>query len=64
MTANPARVRVWDRFVRVFHWALVLSFGGAWWSTEHIDWVHKGAGYLALTAMVFGPQSILRVIGL
>lgn len=43
-----ARVRVWDRFVRVFHWSLVASFGTAWWFTEHIGWLHKGAGYAAL----------------
>jgi cytochrome b len=41
-------VRVWDRFVRVFHWTLVLCFFGAWWSTERIDWVHQGCGYAAL----------------
>lgn len=46
--AAPQRVRVWDRFVRVFHWALVLCFFGAWWSTESIGWVHKGCGYAAL----------------
>ena len=42
------RVRVWDRFVRVFHWSLVASFATAYFYTEHIGWVHKGAGYLAL----------------
>jgi cytochrome b len=46
MTTN--RVRVWDRFVRVFHWSLVASFATAYFYTEHIGWVHKGAGYLAL----------------
>jgi cytochrome b len=41
-------VRVWDRFVRVFHWTLVLCFFSAWWFTESIGWVHKGCGYVAL----------------
>lgn len=41
------RPPVWDRFVRAFHWVLVASFGTAWWFTEHIGWMHKGAGYLA-----------------
>lgn len=45
-------VRVWDRFVRVFHWMLVLCFFGAWWSTESIGWVHKGCGYAALALVV------------
>ena len=45
---QAAQVRVWDAFVRGFHWSLVASFGTAWWFTEHIGWLHKGAGYLAL----------------
>lgn len=45
---SPKTVLVWDRFVRLFHWTLVASFATAYLSTEHIDWVHKGAGYLAL----------------
>jgi cytochrome b len=47
MSAEP-QVRVWDRFVRVFHWALVASFLGAYLSTESIGWVHKGCGYATL----------------
>ena len=45
---NPGTVRVWDRFVRVFHWSLVAAFAVAWFSTESIGWVHKGAGYATL----------------
>lgn len=44
----PTSVPVWDAFVRVFHWTLVASFFTAWMFTEHIGWLHKGAGYLAL----------------
>lgn len=52
MDTPGARVRVWDRFVRIFHWSLVGSFATAYFYTEHIDWVHKGAGYLALVLIV------------
>lgn len=52
MSRRPARILVWDRFVRIFHWTLVASFATAYLSTEHIDWVHKGAGYLALALIV------------
>ncbi len=45
---EPTLVPVWDAFVRVFHWTLVASFFTAWLFTEHIGWLHKGAGYLAL----------------
>lgn len=45
------QVRVWDRFVRLFHWVLVISFFGAYFSTESIGWVHKSFGY-ATVALV------------
>jgi cytochrome b len=40
-------IRVWDSFVRVFHWALVASFSVAWLSSENWDRVHAAAGYAA-----------------
>jgi cytochrome b len=46
------KVRVWDRFVRFFHWALVLTFLGAYVSTESIGWVHKGFGYATVVLVV------------
>lgn len=48
MSDDRTTVNVWDRFVRVFHWTLVASFAIAYFSTEHIGLLHKGAGYLAL----------------
>jgi cytochrome b len=41
-------IRVWDGFVRLFHWSLVASFFTAWAFTEQIGLVHKAAGYIAL----------------
>jgi cytochrome b len=40
-------VRVWDPFVRAFHWALALSFAVAWLSAEHLERLHDAAGYVA-----------------
>lgn len=64
MSNKPAQVLVWDRFVRVFHWTLVASFATAYFYTEHIGWVHKGAGYLALALIaarvVWGFTAPLR----
>ncbi len=40
-------IRVWDPFVRAFHWALVLSFAVAWLSSENMERVHDAAGYVA-----------------
>ena len=49
MTPTPRQqVPVWDRFVRLFHWGLVLSFFVAYFSTDSIGWVHKGFGYATL----------------
>jgi cytochrome b len=40
-------IRVWDPFVRVFHWALALSFAVAWLSSEDMERLHEAAGYVA-----------------
>jgi cytochrome b len=45
--ASENSVRVWDRFVRSFHWALVTAFAVAWFFTDP-RWLHKGAGYATL----------------
>ena len=39
--------RVWDLFVRMFHWGLVLSFGVAWFSSHPAESIHHWAGYAA-----------------
>ncbi len=45
-------VRVWDPFVRVFHWSLLASFMGAYFATEEGDLVHQVLGYIALGLVV------------
>lgn len=57
-----ATTRVWDIFVRVFHWSLAISFVVAWLSGDDWKALHLWAGYAvaALIAMrlvwgVIGP---------
>jgi cytochrome b len=44
---SPETVRVWDRVVRSFHWALVLSFVIAWFTSHTSEDIHHWAGYAA-----------------
>lgn len=45
-------VKVWDIFVRVFHWTLVVTFFIAYITEDDVMWLHEFAGYtiLALVA--------------
>jgi cytochrome b len=47
MTDVKAKILVWDAPVRVFHWLLVLSFAGAYITSESERWrlVHVTLGY-------------------
>lgn len=49
-------IRVWDRFVRAFHWALALSFALAWLSAQRWEAGHEAAGYVA------GALALARVV--
>ncbi len=41
----PATVKVWDPFVRVFHWSLATLFLVAYLTADEIEKVHIAAGY-------------------
>lgn len=41
----PATVKVWDLFVRVFHWSLVFLFVLAYATGDELEKVHIAAGY-------------------
>lgn len=45
---SPATVRVWDCFVRLFHWSLVAVFAAAFISAEEWDQLHEWLGYAAV----------------
>lgn len=45
-------VRIWDPFVRLFHWSLVVLFAVAWLTAEEWDTVHEWVGYGACGLVV------------
>lgn len=51
--APAASISVWDPFVRIFHWSLVIFFAVAFVSAEEFDGVHEWAGYV-VAALVVG----------
>jgi cytochrome b len=53
--ADRRRILVWDAPVRVFHWLMVLSFAGAWFTAESERWrlVHVTLGYTMAALVAF-----------
>ena len=54
-------VRVWDLFVRLFHWALVASFAAAWLTRHGNEDIHHLAGYAA--AALVGLRVVWGLVG-
>lgn len=48
---RPATIKVWDLFVRTFHWSLVVLFALAWVS-EDLQSLHQPVGYGILGLVV------------
>lgn len=42
-----AMIKVWDPFVRIFHWSLVIAVLSAWATSEDAETVHAILGYCA-----------------
>lgn len=54
MSTDTETVKVWDPFVRLFHWSLITLFAIAWWTGENHDMDrHRQAGYAIFALVVF-----------
>lgn len=53
---EPVMVKVWDPFVRVFHWTLVVAFAIASFTEDDLATLHAWAGY------VVGGLVLLRLV--
>lgn len=54
--ARPAAIRVWDPFLRLFHWSQAALIGAAWITAGEWKWLHERIGY-ALAVLI-----VLRLI--
>ena len=52
MSNSTNTVKVWDPFVRLFHWTLVLSFFIAYITEEDFLVIHSFAGYTVLALLL------------
>ena len=50
---EEATIKVWDPFLRLFHWSLAVSFLVAWVSADAWDDLHIWAGYAAAGLIAF-----------
>lgn len=57
----PETVKVWDIFVRLFHWSLVASFAIAWLSADEWGKIHDWTGYIA--AGLVGARIVWGLVG-
>lgn len=54
-------IKVWDRFVRVFHWSLVIGVAVAWLTADDWGAIHEPVGY-AIAALL-GIRLVWGLIG-
>ena len=48
---DETTIRVWDPFIRVFHWGLVAAVAVAWLSADEWDDLHVISGYVVAGAL-------------
>ncbi len=59
--SRPASIKVWDPFVRLFHWSLLAFFAITWITADEWDRIHEIAGYAI--AVLIGLRLVWGFIG-
>ena len=58
---EPGLIRVWDPFVRAFHWSQAALIALAWVTADGVKWVHEWSGYLV--AALIGLRVLWGFLG-
>ncbi|MBI1262062.1 MAG: cytochrome B [Rhizobiales bacterium] len=62
MTDTPqAQIKVWDIFIRIFHWTLVVAFSIAFFTEGDPFWLHTSAGFVV--AGLVAARLVWGVVG-
>ena len=61
MPKKQEHIQIWDAFVRIFHWSIVLAYVGAWASAEEWPTLHEQLGYFIL--VLLGLRLVWGLIG-
>jgi len=59
--SRPVSIKVWDPFVRLFHWSLLAFFAITWITADEWDRIHEIAGYAI--AVLIGLRLVWGFIG-
>jgi len=50
---TSSNIKVWDIFIRIFHWGLVCAFAIAYFTEDDFEDIHVIAGYVVLGLITF-----------
>lgn len=52
LLVEVAQVKVWDLFVRLYHWSQAALIAAAWITAGEVKWLHERIGYAIMVLVV------------